>query len=402
MRTDELDWNNMKKDGGIESSKQKSYIPYGRQSIEDSDIDAVIKTLNSNYLTTGPRVAEFEKAIADYCGVKYALAVSSGTAALHCAIYALSVESGDEVILPTMTFAATANSVCFQGGLPVFVDVLEDTLLVDPNKIEEKITKKTKAIIGVDYAGQTCDWDRLKKIASKYGIALIADSCHALGAEYKKRKTGSLADMSVFSFHPVKHIATGEGGMVTTNNGEFAEKIKLFRNHGITTDYKQREQEGEWFYEMVDLGFNYRLTDIQCALGLSQLKRLPAFLKRRHEIAKKYDKAFENIDVIDPLLSNRDCLHAYHLYVIQIKPDCRIKRNEAFKAFRELGIGVNVHYIPVHLHPYYQNKFGYSKGFCPVAEKMYERILSLPIWPGMTDKDVNQVIETTTSIFGNK
>jgi perosamine synthetase len=267
-------------------------IPYGRQSIDENDIQAVVEVLKSDWLTTGPKVQEFEQAIADYVGAKYAVAVSNGTAALHATMYALGIGAGDEVIVPPMTFAASANCVVYQGGTPIFVDVDLDTLLIDSNEVERKITPKTKAIIAVDYGGQPCEYDVLRDICARFNIALVADGCHALGAKYKNQFVGTLADATVFSFHPVKHITTGEGGMITTDNDELARRMRIFRNHGITTDHRQRDAQGSWFYEMVDLGYNYRITDFQCALGISQLKKLPEWIDRRREIAQKYDKAF--------------------------------------------------------------------------------------------------------------
>jgi len=364
-------------------------IPYGRQSIDEDDIQAVVEVLRSDWLTTGPMVEKFELAVAEYVGIKFAVAVSSGTAALHATIYALGVGSNDEVILSPMTFAATANCIVYQGGTPVFADVDPDTLLIDPAKIEEKITGRTKAIIAVDFAGQPCDYDGIRKITDKHRLALLADSCHALGAEYKGKKTGSLADMTVFSFHPVKHITTGEGGMVVTDDETFMEKMKSFRNHGITSDFRKREEHSTWHYEMKDLGYNYRITDIQCALGVSQLKKLPAFLARRREIAEIYDEAFANSEEIIPLAVRDGVLHAYHLYVIRIKGS---ERSKVFTVLREKGIGVNVHYIPVHLHPFYNKRFGSGPDLCPVAEKSYKDIISLPMFPIMSDVDIDRVI----------
>jgi perosamine synthetase len=368
-------------------------IPYGKQYIDEDDIKAVVEVLKSDWLTTGPKVREFEQAVADYVGAKYAVAVSSGTAALHCAMYALGIGAGDEVIVPPMTFASTVNCVVFQGGTPVFTDVDPDTLLIDLAKVEEKLTEKAKAIIGVDYAGQPCDWDRLREIADKYRLKLVADGCHALGAEYKAKKVGSLADMTVFSFHPVKHIATGEGGMITTDAEDLANRMRLFRNHGITSEFRERELRGSWFYEMADLGYNYRLTDMQCAIGLSQLKKLPDFLARRREIAKIYDGAFGDLEGISPLAVGDDVLHAYHLYVVRVSTDkCQGDRAQIFKELRENGIGVNVHYIPVHLHPFYRNHFATGSGLCPIAEDAYVQIISLPMFAGMIDDDVEEVI----------
>ena len=369
-------------------------IPYGHQIIDNDDIEAVVNVLKSNYLTTGPKVDEFEQVISTYVGTNYGIAVSSGTAALHCAMHAIGIVPGDEVIVPPITFAATANCVCLMGGKPIFSDVDPNTLLIDPDQIAKKISPKTKAIIGVDYAGQPCDWDRLRDIANIHGLALVADSCHAIGAEYKGRKVGTLADMTVFSFHPVKHVATGEGGMVVTDNPHFSSKIRIFRNHGISKDAMQREKTGEWFYKMIDLGYNYRITDIQCALGISQLSKQKIWLTKRKNIASTYDNFFTNNALVTPLSKSTDCAHAYHLYVVQVNEDSPYNRNELFSMLRNRGIGVNVHYIPVYLHPYYENQFGYQTGLCPIAEKAADRILSIPIFPGLSDRDRMKILLT--------
>lgn len=363
-------------------------LPYGRQWIDESDIEAVADVLRSDWLTTGPAVEAFENDLAAFTGARYAVAVSNGTAALHAATHTLGIGPGDEVIVPPITFAATANCVAFQGGTPVFADVCKDTLLLDPSCVEEKITSKTKAIIAVDYAGQPCDYDRLQSIADTHGLALVADSCHALGAAYKGRKAGTVAGLNAFSFHPVKHITTGEGGMITTDDRILADRMRTFRNHGITTDHRQRAAIGAWFYEMVELGYNYRLSDIQCALGISQLRKLPKWIVRRQQIAKEYDAGLQDCETVQPLVTGPDVEHAYHLYVVRIN-----SRNAAFAALRARGIGVNVHYVPVHLHPYYRDRFGSGIGMCPVAEDAYQRIISLPIFPRMTDADVALVIE---------
>jgi perosamine synthetase len=370
-------------------------IPYGRQSIDEDDIQAVVEVLRSDWLTTGPMVEKFEQAVAEFVGAKYAVAVSSGTAALHCAMYAAGIGPGDEVILPPMTFVATANAVVYQGGTPVFADVDPGRLLIDPLEVEKKVTAKTKAIIAVDYAGQPCDYDALRAIADHYHLKLIADSCHSLGAEYKGRKVGTLADLTVFSFHPVKHITTGEGGMVVTDDSEYAEKIRRFRNHGIASDHKQRAEKGTWYYEMIDLGHNYRLSDFQCALGLSQLTKLRTWISRRQEIARLYDKALEELPSIKPLKVSADVSHAYHLYVVNVDryqgaPD----RSTIFDALRRAAIKANVHYLPVHLHPYYRNRFDARCEVYPAAEEAYEKILSLPIYPAMKNQDVRTVVET--------
>ena len=337
---------------------------------------------------------------ASLTGAKAAVAVSSGTAALHAAMHALGIGPGDEVIVPAMTFAATANCVVFQGATPVFADVDPNTLLIDPNQVEAKMTSRTKAVTAVDYTGHPADYDRLQSITRRKGIALVADACHALGASYKSRSVGSLADLNAFSFHPVKHIATGEGGMITTDDPELARRMQVFRNHGITSDHRQREKSGSWFYEMVDLGYNYRLTDLQCALGISQLRKLPAWLKRRREIARTYDDAFAGNSGLSPLHVEKHVDPAYHLYVVRLNLEAlQAERGDIFTALRTAGIGVNVHYIPVHLHPYYRRQFGTEPGLCPVAEAAYEQIISLPIYPGITDTSVDEVIEAVRKIL---
>ncbi len=374
-------------------------IPYARQSIEAADIRAVTEVLKSDWLTTGPKVAAFEQAVASFVGARFGVAVSNGTAALHAAVHAAGIGRGDEVIVPAMTFAASANCVLYEGGTPVFADVLPDSLLLDPARAEAKITPRTKAIIAVDYTGHPCDYDALRSLADRHGLTLIADAAHALGAEYKGRKVGTLADLTTFSFHPVKHVTTGEGGMVVTDDPERAERMREFRNHGISTDARARAEKGTWFYEMVDLGYNYRLTDLQCALGLSQMKRLPWSLKRRRAIARRYDEAFASLPGVSPLTVSPEVVHAYHLYVVQLDPSrFGMDRDAAFRILRARGIGVNVHYIPVHLHPYYRKRMGTGPGLCPVAEAAYERVLTLPMFPAMTDADVTRVLETLTAV----
>jgi UDP-4-amino-4,6-dideoxy-N-acetyl-beta-L-altrosamine transaminase len=371
-------------------------LPYGRQWVDDDDLRAVASVLQSDWLTTGPAVDTFEKDVAAYVGARHAVAVSSGTAALHAAMYALGIGPGDEVIVPPMTFAATANAAVYLGGVPVFADVKPDTLLLDPAEAEKKVTSRTKAIVAVDYAGQPCDYDALQALARDRGLALLSDGCHALGATWRGVSAGALADLTAFSFHPVKHITTGEGGMVTTNDGELALRMRTFRNQGITTDHRQRSEHGSWFYEMVDLGFNYRISDFQCALGSSQLRKAPAWLSRRRNIAARYDAAFFASRSILPLTVHPAAGHAYHLYVVRVEGD----RQETFRKLRERGIGANVHYIPVHLHPFYRRRFGTGPGLCPVAEAAYERILSLPIFPRMTDSDADRVISDLIEIVG--
>jgi perosamine synthetase len=369
-------------------------LPYGRQWIGDDDIAAVVEVLRSDWLTTGPTVDAFEQEFARSAGVPEAVAVSSGTAALHALMHAIGIGPGDEVIVPAMTFAASANCVVYEGGTPVFTDVAPDTLLIDPQLVEALITPRTKALMAVDYAGQPCDYDALQALADRHGLHLVADACHALGGTYHGRPVGGLAELSAFSLHPVKPITSGEGGVVTTADGELARRMRTFRNHGITTDHRQREQKGSWFYEMVDLGYNYRLTDLQCALGISQLRKLPIWVSRRREIAQRYDAAFSGQGSVSPLSTKDDVQHAYHLYVVRLDLD-RIGMTQAavFAALRGRGLGVNVHYVPVHLHPFYRRRFGTGPGVCPVAEAAYGRILTLPLFPSMTDDDVEYVID---------
>ena len=371
-------------------------LPYGRHSIDDDDIEAVVRTLRSDWLTTGPAVEVFEHAVAEYTGARYAVAVASGTAALHAAMFALEIGPGDEVIVPPLTFAATANCVVYQGGTPVFADVSPDTLLLDFAAVEQKVTPRTKAIIGVDYAGQPCDYDALRAIARPHGIAVVADACHSLGATYKGRNAGTLAELNAFSFHPVKHITTCEGGMVTTDDPALARRVRLFRNHGITTDHRQRAQAGAWSYEMTDLGYNYRLSDVQCALGTSQLRKLDARLARRREIAQQYDRAFASSTCVRPLATRADASHAYHLYVVRVARDPG--RDYLIAALRERGIGATVHYPLLHLHPYYRNYHHGKQGICPVAEEAYQDIVSLPIFPQMTDGDVLRVVQAIEQV----
>jgi perosamine synthetase len=380
--------------------ERRAFIPYGRQAVDGEDIRAVQEVLESDWLTTGPKIAEFEGLVSRYVDARFAVAVNSGTAGLHSAMFALGIGPGDEVICPPMTFAATANCILYRGAMPVFVDVEPGTLLIDPPKVKASITPRTKAIIGVDYAGQPCAWDALREIAGRYRLALVADGCHALGAEFRGMKVGSLADLTVFSFHPVKHITTGEGGMIVTDDRELAERMRAFRNHGITSDHRERGQRETWLYEMNDLGFNYRITDFQCALGISQLRKLPGWLARRREIAARYDAAFADVAWLKPLAVRPECAHAYHLYVVEIDAGASpLSRSALFQVLRRAGIGANVHYIPVHLHPYYREHLGTGPGLCPAAEAAYERILSLPIYPGMTDAEQEFVIDCLRGVM---
>jgi perosamine synthetase len=374
----------------LKTPVRSKLLPYGRQWVGEDDVEAVAQVLRSDWLTTGPAVEEFERAFALFTGTAHAVAVCNGTAALHAAMAALGIGPGDEVIVPAITFVATANAVVYQGGTPVFVDVDPETLLVDSEDVRRRITPRTRAIAAVDYAGQPCDYAALRAIASEHKLALVADACHALGGSDQGRPVGSLADLSTFSLHPVKPIATGEGGMIVTDNHELAARMRVFRNHGITTDFRQREKVGAFFYEMTELGYNFRLSDIHCALGISQLRKLPGWVRRRQEIAAQYDRAFAGHALVQPLAKRAGVSHGYHLYVIRLAPS--LDRAAIFRALRDEGIGVNVHYLPVYLHPFYREKFGGAPGQCPMAEKAYASILSLPIFPRMTDADVEDVI----------
>ena len=367
-----------------------SFLPYGKQQIADADIKAVVEALCSGWLTTGPRVCEFEKAFAAYCGAPEGVAVNSGTAALHCAMRAIGVGPGDEVIVPAITFAASANAAVYEGAIPIFADVESDTLLIDPVSVAKKITSKTRAIVAVDYAGQPADYDALRELTHKRSIAIIADSCHSPGALYKGRKTGTLGDVSCFSFHPVKHLTTCEGGMAVTDDAHLAAYMRRFRNHGIDSDHRSREAAGAHAYDMKELGYNYRLPDVQCALGMAQLSRLDGWVHARQKIAALYDRAFAQIEQVTPLRTRDDRTNAYHLYVVKLDP--ALDRDAVFKHLRSCGIGANVHYAPVYLHSYYQAR-GYAKGLCPVAERASRHILTLPMFPAMTEADVARVVE---------
>jgi len=384
-------------DGGV--PVRKTLLPYGRQLVGDDDIQAVVDVLRSDWLTTGPKAAEFEEALAARVGAKYAISFSSGTAALHAAAFAAGLKPGDEAITSPLTFAATANCVLYQGASPVFADVSRDTLNLDPELVRARLTPHTRAILPVDYAGHPADLDAFAEMAERHRLVVIEDACHALGAEYRGRRIGGIAQMTVFSFHPVKHITTGEGGMVTTGDAKLAEVLRRFRNHGIGSEARQRQAAGQWHYEMQLLGFNYRLTDMACALGLSQLKKLDANLARRRELAAKYTSAFRMLPGIISPSARQDVNPAWHLYPIRLdlaKLAC--DRGQIFRALRAENIGVNVHYIPVHRHPYYRDRFGYRGGEYPVAEEAYERLISLPMFHGMSDQDIQDVIAAVVKV----
>lgn len=383
-----------------------AFLPYARQWIEENDITAVSKVLRSDWLTTGPTVGEFEKEFAARVGATFAVAVSSGTAALHAACFAAGIGRGDEVITTPLTFVASANCALFLGARPVFADIDPKTYNISPGEIEKRITPATKAIIPVHFAGQPCDLDPIHEVARRHNLVVIEDAAHALGAAYKGHPVGGLSDLTIFSFHPVKHITTGEGGMVTTNNKELYRRLLLFRNHGIVRERELIiEDQGPWYYEVQDLGYNYRLTDIQAALGLSQLKKLDRFLKRRRQIVDMYNEAFAALPEVEIPYQAPYADSAWHLYILTLRLDRLQKsRREIFAALRAENIGVNVHYLPVYRHPFYRrlldsSSFNPKDFFCPNAEEIYQKIITLPLFPAMTDQDVADVITAVYKVI---
>lgn len=374
-------------------------IPYGKQTIDRNDINAVLQVLEENdMLTTGKYVPEFEKKVCEYVGCKYAVAVNSGTAALHLATFAIDIQEDDEVIVPAISFVASANCVLYQRGKPIFCDINPNTMCIDYKKIESLITTRTKAIVFVDMCGQPCDFDEIKTIADKHKLILIQDAAHSIGAIYKDRKVGSYADITCFSFHPVKNITTCEGGMIVTNNELYYKRCMTFRTHGITRDFKEREKTNTHYYEMQYLGFNYRIPDVLCALGIEQLKKLDKFVERRNEIANKYNALCSSYkDLLMPLENNY--YSAYHIYVVKLNINrLNATRDVIFKELKASGIGVNVHYMPIYLHPYYQ-ELGYKRGMCPVAESMYEQIITLPMFPLLKDEEIVDVVKKTINVL---
>ena len=386
----------------MQNTIQKYNLPYGRQTIDKEDIQEVTRTLSSDFLTCGPKVREFEEKFATYVGSKYAVAVSSGTAALHLACIAAGLKHDDEMITSPITFVASANCALYCNAKPVFADITEQGL-IDENDIEKKITTKTKVIIPVHYAGLPCNLEAISHIAKKNRVTIIEDACHALGAKYKNTKIGdcSYSSMVCFSFHPVKHITTGEGGMITTNSTELYQKLLMLRHHGISKDHFSFNIQNQepWYHEMQHLGFNYRITDFQCALGISQLKKVDQFVNKRRSLAKNYELLFRKLKEnkqISMLGEQEEQYHAYHLYVILLKnADLRLK---VFKMLNDNVIHCQVHYIPVYWHPYYQ-KLGYSKGLCPKAEEFYSRIISLPLYPSLTEEEQTKIIDKIEEVL---
>lgn len=378
------------------------YLPYGKQVIDEEDIASVVKVLQSDFLTSGPAIEQFEAEIAAFTGAKYAVAFSSGTAALHGACYAAGIGAGDEVITTPMTFAATANCVLYQGGVPVFADIDPQTYNLDPARIRERITEQTKAIIPVHFTGQPAELDEILQIAREHNLIVIEDAAHALGARYKNTRIGSIGDMTMFSFHPVKHITTGEGGMITTNSPLYYEKLLQFRTHGITRDERKlRENHGPWYYEMQFLGFNYRITDIQTSLGISQLRKIGGFIEQRKQLAALYTKELGSVGelVLPEQLPGAES--SWHLFIVRLRLSrLSATRRTIFQALQKENIGVNVHYIPAYLHPYYES-LGFRKGLCPIAESCYEEFITLPLYAGMEAQDVMDVVTAVKKVIGH-
>jgi len=369
------------------------YIPYGHQFIDDNDIKSVVDVLRSDWLTQGPTVELFERALAHFFGARYAVTLSSGTAALHASYFAAGLHEPDEIMTSPITYISTANAARFLGCRIKFIDIEPETANIDTSLIDEHVAVNTRAIVPVDFAGQPADLREIKSIAREHNLIVIEDACHAIGAEYQGAKVGNVSDLTIFSFHPVKNMTTGEGGAVLTSNRDFYERLLMFRNNGVTRSEEMNETYGPWYYEMRHLGFNYRLTDLQCALGLSQLRKLDSFIRRRREIVSHYNQAFRGIDEVEPLVERRDRLSAWHIYVIKLNQKGTAgTRKEVFLKLRRAGIGVQVHYIPVYWQPYYQ-KLGYTKGLCIEAEAYYESAITLPVFPSMTDEQAEKVVD---------
>ncbi len=381
----------------MERQSRQTLLPYGKQWIDEDDIAAVVEVLRGDWITQGPAIDRFERAVADYVGAKFAVAFCNGTAALHGACFAAGIGPGDEVITSPITFLASSNCVLYMGGKPVFADIDPHTYNIDPEQIAARITDRTKAIVAVDFTGQPADMDRIGMLARDHGLTVIHDAAHSLGASYGGRKVGTFGDMTMFSFHPVKHVTTGEGGVIVTDREDLRDQLLLFRSHGMTRDPKQLQRnDGPWYYEMHALGYNYRMTDMQAALGASQMEKLDQFVERRRMIASRYTEAFSDIPGLIVPSQHPQANSSWHLYVLRWEHS----RGEAFEQLRSRNIGVNLHYIPVYKQPYYQ-ALGYADQQCPQAENYYKTAISLPLFPRMTDSDMEDVIREVYEVARN-
>lgn len=374
----------------------EKYIPYGHQYIDDEDIEEVIKALKEEWITTGPNAERFEKEMCNYLGTKYAVAVNSGTSALDIAVKSLGLPKGSEIITTPFTFAATSNSILFNNLIPVFVDIEKESRNINPEEIRKKITKKTRAILYVDYAGNPCKIKEIKEIAERHNLYLIEDACHALGSEYFGKKIGNFADMTIFSFHPVKTITTGEGGIVVTNNEHYYPKLKLHRSHGINTGAKERAEKNIGYkYDITSLDRNYRITDFQCALGTSQLKKLDSFIEKRRKLFERYKQLLSSLDILELPLAERNSNPAWHLYTVLLKES--ISRDRFYNYMRDNKIGVNVHYIPIYNFTLYRSYFNITPKDFPITEEVYKKIITLPLYPALTYEEQDRVVKLITN-----
>ena len=372
-------------------------IPYGHQWIDGEDIEAVREVLRGDWITTGPKIPEFEEALSRYLGCRHAVVVNSGTSALDIALQALDLPRGSEVITTPFTFVASSNAILYNGLKPVFADIIPETRNIDPDQVREKVTERTRAILTVDFAGHPSDLEELSEIARERDLFLIEDACHALGAEYRGKRVGTLADMTIFSFHPVKHITTGEGGAVTTERPGWAERLGMLRNHGIDRSARDRSAPGAgWAYDIRYLGRNYRMTDFQAALGITQLAKLEGFLRRREELAERYDAALTNLGGIQLPCTGAGVRHAWHLYTVLIQG---MDRDLFFQGMKERGIGVNLHYIPIYRFSYYRQRFRISPRRFPRTEEVFGRIVTLPLFPQMTNPLQDRVVRAATEVL---
>ena len=380
---------------------RKEFLPYGKHWLDEKEINEVVDSLKSDWITTGPKMKQFEDQFKKYIGSKYAIAVNSGTAALHISTSSIDINPGDEVITTPLTFVASANCVVYRGGTPILADIKLNSYNIDPEEIRKKITDKTKAIIPVHFAGQPCDMDEICEIAEENDLYIIEDAAHAIDAVYKNKKVGNISDLTIFSFHPVKNITTAEGGMVTTNDSELNDKLLMYRTHGISVDAEKRfGKSGDYYYDMQVLGFRYNMSELHASLGIQQLAKLESFQNRRREIVKIYNRELQSLEEITLPYVNENVKHSWHLFVIQLNlKKLKVDRDHIFKALREENIGVNVHYIPVHYHSFYKNKFGLQKGILPNVEWLYSRILSIPLFPKMTNNDVYDVINAIEKVI---